>query len=181
MNHRGFTLAEVMVATATASILMAGIYAVFTSQQQVRTDQRRWVEMQQNLRSTLFLLQADIRMAGFDPSWAGAGRQGRDAGRLTDGIDNDCDGLTDLPADTDEDRDYAGIVKAGAHRIQFRLDRDGNADFCGSRELVEYGLPGSSDRNRDGVADTGAGRLYTGLPGMGRQRSLSCSSHDMPT
>ncbi|KPJ75105.1 MAG: hypothetical protein AMJ54_15910 [Deltaproteobacteria bacterium SG8_13] len=152
-----------MVATATASILMTGIYGVFVSQQRIRTGQQLAVEMQQNLRSTLSLLQAEIRLAGFDPSWTGAGGHGRDETRLFDGIDNDCDDLTDQPADMDEDRDLAGIVKAGAHRIQIRLDRDGNADFCGSSELVEFGFSGSADRNRDGIADAGVARFSRGF------------------
>ncbi len=163
MNRRGFTLVEIMVATATASILMAGIYGVFISQQQIRADQRRVVEMQQNLRATLCLLLAEFRMAGFDPSWTDADRDGRDDTRLADGIDNDCDGRTDLAADDDEDLDRAGIVKAGAHRIQIRLDRDGSADFCGSRELVTFGFADSGDRNRDGVADRGVARLNRGF------------------
>ena len=163
MNHRGFTLTEVMVAMAITTILMAGIYGVFAAQQRIRADQRQMVAVQQNLRSTLSLLQAEIRMAGFDPTWRDGGRNGRDQNRLTDGIDNDCDGRTDLPDDVDEDHDRAGIVKAGPHRIQIRLDRDGNADFCGSRELVEYGFSGAADRNGDGIADAGGDRLSRGF------------------
>jgi type IV pilus assembly protein PilW len=163
MNQRGFTLTEIMIATATASILMAGIFGIFTSQQRIRADQRRVVQMQQNLRSTLSLLQTEIRMAGYDPSWTDAGDDGLDDRRLTDGIDNDCDGQTDQPADVDEDRDGAGIVKAGAHHLQIRLDRDGNADFCGSRELVAYGFANTADRNRDGIADAGTARLNRGF------------------
>ena len=163
MRPSGFTLIEILVATATASILMAGIYGAYTCQQRIRADQRQVVEMQQNLRATLSLLQTEIRMAGFDPTWRDAGRDGHDDYRNADGIDNDCDGRTDLPADADEGHDRAGIVAAGPHRIQIRLDRDGNADFCGSRELVAFGFSGAADRNRDGIADAGVARLNRGF------------------
>ena len=163
MNQRGFTLAEIVIAMAVAAILMAGTYTVFASQQRIGSDQQRIVDMQQNLRSTLTLLQSEIRMAGFDPSWSDAGGDGQDDRRLADGIDNDCDAAVDLPADADEHLDCAGIIKAGAHRIQIRLDRDGNSDFCGSQELVEFGFAGSSDRNRDGIADQGVARLNRGF------------------
>ena len=165
MNHRGFTLTELMIAMAAASILMAGVFGVFISQQRIRADQQLVVEMQQNLRSTLALLQAEIRLAGFDPTWTDSDGDGRDDNRLSDGVDNDCDGLVDLPADMDEDRNVAGIVKAGPHRIQIRLDRDGNADFCGSAELVEFGFARSADRNHDGIADAGIARLNRGFRG----------------
>ncbi len=163
MNHRGFTLTELMIATATASILMAGVFGVFAAQQRIRTDQQLVVELQQNLRSTLSLLQAEIRLAGFDPTWTDIDGDGRDDSRLSDGVDNDCDGLVDLPADRDEDRNIAGVVKAGPHRIQIRLDRDGNADFCGSAELVEFGFARSADRDHDGIADAGIARLNRGF------------------
>ncbi len=163
MNQRGVTLAEIMIAMAVAAILLAGIYTVFVSQQRIGSDQQRVVDMQQNLRSTLTLLQSEIRMAGFDPTWIDADGDGQDDRRLADGIDNDCDAAVDLPADADEHLDRAGILKAGAHRIQIRLDRDGSSDFCDSQELVEFGFAGSSDRNGDGIADQGVARLNRGF------------------
>ena len=173
MSDRGFTLTELMVATTIASILMAGVFGVFASQRRIHNGQRQALEMQQNLRAALGLLLAEIRTAGFDPTWIDADRNGRDDHRLADGIDNDCDGRTDGMNDAAEARDIAGIVEAGPHRIQLRLDRDGNADFCGSAELVAFGFSDTADRDRDGIADEGIARLNRGFKNRALNQPVS--------
>ena len=65
MNKKGFTLIELMVAMVVASIVMAAIYSVYRSQIQAHRTQQIVVQMQQNMRAALYLLEREIRMAGY--------------------------------------------------------------------------------------------------------------------
>lgn len=67
-KEAGFTLVELMVSMVIAGIVMATIYSSYYSQQKAYVTQEQVSAMQQNLRSALFHLERDIRMAGYDPS-----------------------------------------------------------------------------------------------------------------
>jgi len=165
MNNRGFTLVELMIAMAMAGIVSAAILMAFNSQQKTQVSQQLVVEMQQDLRAALYLMQQDIRMAGHDPLWIDGNTDGVDDNRPGDGIDNDCDGDADT-ADLDgEANDISGVLVAGPHTIQVRMDIDDNdpttvkadGDFCDSNELVDYALAADdSTIDGDGIADSGA-------------------------
>ena len=72
--NKGFTLTELLVATALSSMVMGGIYSSFYSQQKTFVAQEQTAAMQQNLRSAMYLMEREIRMAGYDPTGdAGAG------------------------------------------------------------------------------------------------------------
>lgn len=152
----GFTLIELMIAIAIAAILVSAIYVSVISQQKTQFTQQMVVDMQQNARAALFLLQREIRMAGFDPTWQDDNEDGLDDNRKDDGINNNCDGTE---GDDLEETDLAGITLAEASEIQIRLDRDSNGDFCGTSELLAFGFPGGDDGNGDGIADDGAAQL----------------------
>jgi prepilin-type N-terminal cleavage/methylation domain-containing protein len=64
-NDRGVTLIELLIALAMSSILMAGLYRVFISQQKTHTVQEEVVDMQQNVRTAIYRMISEIRMAGF--------------------------------------------------------------------------------------------------------------------
>lgn len=71
---KGFTLIEIMVALAVTSILLAGIYATYITQLKSHLTQQHIVEMQQNLRGAMQIMEREIRMARYDPTQnAGAG------------------------------------------------------------------------------------------------------------
>ena len=110
MGSKGFSLVEVMVATAILGIVMAGIVTAFHEQLSLHSRQRNTSEMQQNVRTAMYFITRDLQMAGYDPvGTAGSGIQpvpGRhDAMALSmdvtggdaDSIDNDGDGETDNP------------------------------------------------------------------------------------
>ena len=60
MNRKGFTLIELLVAMVIASIVMAAIYSVYRSQTQTYRTQQLVVQMQQNMRAALYLLESEI-------------------------------------------------------------------------------------------------------------------------
>jgi type IV pilus assembly protein PilW len=64
----GFTLVELMIAMAIFGIASAALYASYQAQQNSYHTQEQVSDMQQNLRTALFFLNRDIRMAGYDPS-----------------------------------------------------------------------------------------------------------------
>jgi len=74
IDNLGFTLIELLIGMAITSIVSAGIFTAFNSQQKIHIAQKQSVEMQQNLRAALLIMTSDIRMAGYDPSGSnGAG------------------------------------------------------------------------------------------------------------
>lgn len=82
---QGFTLVELLVVLAIASIVMGGIYSVFIRSNRIYISQEEVVAAQQEARSALDILGREIRMAGFiadnnlpggfdlitSPAWAG--------------------------------------------------------------------------------------------------------------
>jgi type IV pilus assembly protein PilW len=66
-NSSGFTLVELMVAVAVSGIVMTAIYGAYVAQQRTATAQEQVIEMQQDLRSALYIMESEIRMAGFNP------------------------------------------------------------------------------------------------------------------
>jgi type IV pilus assembly protein PilW len=66
-SHKGFSLMELMVAMAIASILIAGIHTFYRSQLRNHVTQEALVDMQQDARVAMYMMTHDIRMAGCDP------------------------------------------------------------------------------------------------------------------
>ncbi|MFO7709690.1 MAG: prepilin-type N-terminal cleavage/methylation domain-containing protein [Desulfobacterales bacterium] len=67
-GSQGFSLVELMVVLVVSSIVLAGIYGVYRAQLKSHVTQNAVVDIQQNLRNSLYVLQRSIRMAGFDPT-----------------------------------------------------------------------------------------------------------------
>ena len=67
-NHKGFSLIELMVAMAIASIVMAGIYTFYQSNLRSHITQQTLVDMQQDMRAAMYMMTREIRVAGYDPS-----------------------------------------------------------------------------------------------------------------
>lgn len=67
-NTAGFTLVELMVAMAIATLVLAAIYAAFNAQMRRYTTEQQVVEMQQNIRAAMYLLKKDLRLAGYSPA-----------------------------------------------------------------------------------------------------------------
>ena len=70
-NNSGMTLVELMVSMAISSLVIAGIYGVYTIQQRSYTVQEQVSEMQQKGRAALSFMTKEIRMAGNDDDTTG--------------------------------------------------------------------------------------------------------------
>ncbi|MCU0559155.1 MAG: prepilin-type N-terminal cleavage/methylation domain-containing protein [Desulfobacterales bacterium] len=68
ITDSGFTLVELLVTLAIASILMAGIYKVYHAQMRSQVAQNAVRDTQEDLRSAFFFIERSLRMAGFDPN-----------------------------------------------------------------------------------------------------------------
>jgi type IV pilus assembly protein PilW len=66
--EQGFTLLEVLVVILILSVVMAGVYSVYSSQQKSFLIQEDVAEMQQNLRAAMFTMVREIRLAGCNPT-----------------------------------------------------------------------------------------------------------------
>ncbi len=65
---RGFTLLELMITVLLSSVVAIAVYSAYTSQHIIYRSQEAVVDMQQNLRSGMYLLNQELRMAGYDPT-----------------------------------------------------------------------------------------------------------------
>jgi type IV pilus assembly protein PilW len=116
VNSRGFTLVEIMIALFLSGVIMAAVSTVFISQQRTFTAQDQVVEMQQNLRAALQIIEREIRMAGYNPTGAaGAGITFASAGQLSFTQDLNDDGDVSL-LDPDENIDFGFSVADDGNR-----------------------------------------------------------------
>ncbi|MBN1227962.1 MAG: PilW family protein [Deltaproteobacteria bacterium] len=67
-NKRGFTLTELLVAMGLSAIVMAAIGYMYHTQQKSYLVQENLAAAQQNLRSAMYFMEREIRMAGCDPT-----------------------------------------------------------------------------------------------------------------
>ena len=116
-SESGFTLVELLITMVISGVIMAAVYAAYTVNQKVYTEQQHVVYMQQNIRASLQVLGREIRMAGYNPA-GGSGSGIVDAlpGSVRFAMDLNEDGDV---TDTDEDVSYQlyvagdGIKKLG--------------------------------------------------------------------
>ncbi len=67
----GFTLIELMVTLLISSVVVGAVYTTYNKQQRIYTAQDQVVDVQQNLRAALSVMENEMRMAGYDPSATG--------------------------------------------------------------------------------------------------------------
>src|SRR5256885_10830738 len=78
-RQRGFSLAEIMVASAIMIIVIVGVLMLYDRSNKVFKTGNEAAELQQNVRVAYDRMVADIRMAGFDYKRAGALMPGQSA------------------------------------------------------------------------------------------------------
>ncbi|MBW1793384.1 MAG: PilW family protein [Deltaproteobacteria bacterium] len=177
-NNKGFTLIELLIAMAVSSIVMALIISAFGSQQKAHVTQQQVVDMQQNIRAAMYLMESEIRMAGCDPTGnAGAGIQ--TAGPNSIGFTMDIDGNADTTGANENitfgfsaanDADGDGTADAGVGGAA-PLGRD-TADGSGFMRMAEdihaigfaYAYDDDNDDQLDFVDANGNGQHDAGEP-----------------
>lgn len=68
--HYGYTIIETMIAIAISAIMVTALYQMFYSQQKNYMTHNESYNMNQNLRSSVYLLVKEIRSAGYNPNKA---------------------------------------------------------------------------------------------------------------
>ncbi|CAN2040569.1 type IV pilus assembly protein PilW [Candidatus Magnetomoraceae bacterium gMMP-15] len=117
-NHKGFTFIELLIAMAVSGIVMASVYSAYESQQKIYTTQQELTRMQQNIRTAVYMMERDLRMAGFDPTGnAGAGIMTANVAELQFQIDENENGNSSPSSSTDP-----------SEQIRYALTDDDNED-----------------------------------------------------
>jgi type IV pilus assembly protein PilW len=126
---RGFSLIEVLVAMAVSSILITAIYQLFHNQRDSYLLQDQVAEMQQNLRSGLYLLTKELRSAGYDPLRTGLFGFVTDFAAPNQIFNPDINYATDKStiAFTIDDNEDGVRDKNDAEQIAYRLNTSTNA------------------------------------------------------
>jgi type IV pilus assembly protein PilW len=66
-SNQGFTMVELLVAMVVSLLAMGAIYSTFLAQHRSYQVQKETSEMQQNVRTAMYFMQREIRMAGSNP------------------------------------------------------------------------------------------------------------------
>ena len=121
-NHaQGFTIIELLLAVAIAGIVLASFYSIYMSQQSSYLRQEEIAAMNQNIRSALFYMGKEIRMAGLDPTGTA------DAG-IVENLPNRIRFTEDIEGQTENDPPD-GIIGDSNEDISYFLDdADGDED-----------------------------------------------------
>ena len=167
-NQSGFTLVEMMVATAITVIVLAAIFQAYQSQLRTNNTQHRIVEMNQALRTALLTIETDLRMAGLNPTGnAPAGITTAEASVIVmamddGGRDNDCSNANNANADG-RDNNGNGLVDEGCDGIDNNgnglIDEEDewewyNGEVTNEGEIVRYDIDNGNLRRRYNSSDS---------------------------
>ena len=118
---QGFTIIELLLAVAIAGIVLSGFYSVYMSQQSSYRRQEEIAAMNQNIRSAMFYMGKEIRMAGLDPT--GTANAG-----IIENLPNRIRFTEDIQGQTKNDPPD-GIIGDSNENISYYLyDADGDGD-----------------------------------------------------
>ncbi len=124
-SQKGFSLIELMVAMAIASVLMAGIYTFYQNQLKSHITQQVLVDMQQDARVAMYMMTREIRMAGYDPqNSTGSTIRTANAAQIA----------------FDSDENFDGVIDVNSERFYYALSNDADGD-------------GVNDADDDGFVD----------------------------
>lgn len=138
-SQKGFTMVELMVTMGIAGIVLMAIYSAYQTQSSINRTQTVVLNMQQNIRGAIYLLESEIRSAGYEQNATGTF------------------GITDIRF-----RDVNnGLNVNGNSSITFTsdLNDDGAIDTNETFSFSIFDYPASSpDGILDLARDNGAGR-----------------------
>ncbi len=154
-NQRGFTLIELMIATAIMGIVTSQVFMVLSAQKRVYISNERVLDVQEDSRTVVDLISFDARMAGFMvpevsavSSFDGGAANG-DSLCISDSSYFDFPSGTDLSDGLDTQSDHFAAstvaVLGGASATLTTLDIDGD------NGPDDFGAPGRGIILSDGV------------------------------
>jgi len=120
VNQKGFTLVDILVGLAMASVLMVAMVSLFTTMGRSYTTQNVAADVQQVARAGVELMIQEMRMAGFDPS-------GSAAAAIVSNFD-------DTSVFDDDHKDMVPDTDATHFAFTIDADMDGRIDHCRSDE-----------------------------------------------
>ncbi|MGB6377547.1 MAG: prepilin-type N-terminal cleavage/methylation domain-containing protein [Syntrophobacteria bacterium] len=187
-KEHGFTLVELLVAMAITAVVMAAVYTLYKTQQESYIAQDQVVEMQQNVRASLYQMARDMRMAGFNPQRApnvggfvtqlpddGGGTTTTNSTNIAFTIDQDSNGVIDIDANTEQ---IAYRLDNATSALQkFRVSDDTwqtVADNISAVDFVYLDLNGT-DITASVIANPTAQYATTNLPFIDSIRSIEMS------
>ena len=191
-KEHGFTMVELLVAMAMTAVVMTAVYSLYRTQQDSYIAQDQVVEMQQNVRASLYQMARDMRMAGFNPQRApnvggfvtqlpddGGGTTTTNETNIAFTIDQDQNGVIDVDAD-DEQIAYRIFedVANDIYRLEkFRVSDDTWQTVADNIRAVDFGYldPSGTDITADVVATPTALYATTNLPYIDSIRSIEMS------
>lgn len=138
-GRQGFTLLEILVAVALSMILVTAAYLFYNHQVQTRITQARVIDMQQNLRAAMLLMEDDFRMAGYDPNGvtgAAITVATRDTFTFAVSLDADANGVDD-DGDGNVDEADEAVLREKISFSLFDGGGGGGNDDLGRSRLLE--------------------------------------------
>ena len=185
-KEHGFTLVELLVAMAMTAVVMAAVYTLYKTQQDSYIAQDQVVEMQQNVRASLYQMARDMRMAGFNPQRApnvggfvtqlpddGSGTTTTNETNIAFTIDQDSNGVIDVDAN-DEQIAY----RLDTNRLEkFRVSDDTWQTVADNISAVDFVYldPSRTDITASVIANPTAQYATTNLPFIDSIRSIEMS------
>lgn len=157
-SERGYTLVELLVAMAIFALVIASIYSSFASQNRIYHAQEKVVAIQQNVRAAMYVMERDLRMAGYDPERAGGtfGITACGPTTITFTQDDDANG-------TIETRFMRNGTTVTVERRVRQIAPNGTitviADGILAENIQAFGLAYAYDSNGDGALDTSGGNI----------------------
>lgn len=154
IGDQGFTVAEVLIACALLSVLMAAMVKFFSLINYTYTTQNAAANLQQVVRTGMDIMTQNIRMAGFNPfKLTGVGIQAdSSADSIHFSYDENADGIVD---DVNDPSDNDEIVRYFHEDNQLKRQiGDGNRE--GILDNVSDLTFTYLDRNNEVTADTNA-------------------------
>ena len=166
-KEKGFTIIELLIVVAVSGLVLGSIYSVFRNQMNAHKASIEAVEMQQNIRAAMFLMEREIRMAGYSPSMgAAAGIQVAGQGVIEIAMDLNNDGdVTDsnetvsFGFSTANDANRDGQVDGGVGSVA-SLGRNTGGGFQPMADNVEaVAFAYAYDSDQDGQLETSGGNV----------------------
>lgn len=150
---KGFTLIELIITLMVTSIISLAIYSAYLYQQRTQQAQEQVVETQQNIRSAVFYLTKEMRMAGFDPqnmAIAGIVTASKARFQFTQDINDNGANLTPGNGIIDaneniifgfadgDDPDFDGVANAGVASLSRSAGAGGFQPIADNIQAIEF-------------------------------------------